>query len=271
MFGFSGLVTFSGTTINGAFDYTAIDGSAITTGSIESANYVTLSNSDFSSAGTKIKLSDGSIESKNFYVKANGDAGFSGTITLGNTNLTESNTLNSNTTKAQVGLANVDNTSAADIQAGTTKANVGLSNVDNTSDADIQASTLSAATKADVGLGNVDNTSDADIQAGTTKANVGLGNVDNNSTATIRSVGAATSGTVAGWKLDASNIYSGSAPDASGYTTGGMTLNKNGSIHAKQFYIDTNGDAFFKGSLSAATGTFSGTYPQQEEHFRVIL
>jgi len=246
MFGFSGLVTFSGTTINGAFDYTAIDGSAITTGSIQSANYSALSNSDFSSAGTKITMSDGSIESKNFYVKANGDAGFSGTITLGSTNLTESNTLNANTTKADVNLDHVDNISAGDIRAGTTKDDVGLNNVDNTSDATILAGNLT---------GTVDGVAVATVKSGAAAG----ATANQDSTSTIRSVGAATSGTIAGWKLDASNIYSGSAPDASGYTTGGMTLNKNGSIHAKQFYIDTSGNAFFKGALSAASGTFAGS------------
>ena len=37
-----------------------------------------------------------------------------------------------------------------------------------------------------------------------------------------------------------------------------MTLNKNGSIHAKQFYIDTSGNAFFKGDITGSSGTFSG-------------
>ena len=83
MFGFSGLVTFSGTTINNAFDYTAIDGGAITTGSIKSANYIDLASSSYSSTGTKINLADGSIESKNFYIDSSGNAEFSGTLAAG--------------------------------------------------------------------------------------------------------------------------------------------------------------------------------------------
>jgi hypothetical protein len=83
MFGFSGLVTFSGTTINNAFDYTAIDGGAITTGSIKSANYVALASSSYSSTGTKIDLTDGSIESKNFYIDSSGNAEFSGSLAAG--------------------------------------------------------------------------------------------------------------------------------------------------------------------------------------------
>ena len=66
--------------------------------------------------------------------------------------------------------------------------------------------------------------------------------------------GAKTGGTVGGWTIDSSAIYSGTK-DISGYTTGGITLNSQGSIHAKQFYIDTAGNAFFKGDLSAATVT----------------
>ena len=53
--GFSGLVTFAGTTLNGAFDYTAIDGSNITTGVISSAGLS-------ASAGSQISLTDGSIK-----------------------------------------------------------------------------------------------------------------------------------------------------------------------------------------------------------------
>ena len=107
-------------------------------------------------------------------------------------------------------------------------------------------------------LTQLNTTSSADIQAGTTKANVGLGNVDNDSTATIRATGSATSGTVGGWTIDSSNIFSGTA-DSDGYSTDGLTLHSGGSIHAKQFYIDTSGNAFFKGTLSAAGGTFAGS------------
>lgn len=85
MFGFSGLVTFSGTTINNVFDYTAIDGGAITTGSIQSANYVALANSNYASTGTKIDLTNGSIESKNFNIDTVGNVEFSGNLTVGTT------------------------------------------------------------------------------------------------------------------------------------------------------------------------------------------
>jgi hypothetical protein len=66
------------------------------------------------------------------------------------------------------------------------------------------------------------------------------------------------SGEVGGWELAADAIYSGTK-NLSGYNAGaGITLAAAGSIHSKNFYIDTTGDAFFKGTLSAAGGTFSG-------------
>ena len=68
---------------------------------------------------------------------------------------------------------------------------------------------------------------------------------------------AKTAGSVGGWTIDGDAIFSGTK-DASGYTTGGITLNSGGSIHSKNFYIDTDGNAFFKGDITGASGTFSG-------------
>jgi hypothetical protein len=70
-----------------------------------------------------------------------------------------------------------------------------------------------------------------------------------------------TAGKVGGWKIDSDSIFSGTK-DTDGYSTTGITLNSAGSIHAPQFYIDTSGNAFFKGTISAATitgGTIGGT------------
>ena len=65
-------------------------------------------------------------------------------------------------------------------------------------------------------------------------------------------------GDVGGWELAADAIYSG-VKNTSGYNPGaGITLAAAGSIHSKNFYIDTTGDAFFKGTLSAAAGSFAG-------------
>ena len=119
--------------------------------------------------------------------------------------------------------------------------------------------------KSDVGLGNVDNTSDSDIQAGTTAANVGLGNVNNTSDDTVLGNAATasntqdkTDGSVGGWTLDSNYIYSGTLQTSDGYSASGITLYSGGALRAKEFYIANNGDAFFKGDISAASGTFTG-------------
>jgi hypothetical protein len=66
------------------------------------------------------------------------------------------------------------------------------------------------------------------------------------------------SGEVGGWELASDAIYSGTK-NLTGYNAGaGITLAAAGSIHSKNFYIDTTGDAFFKGTLSAANGSFAG-------------
>jgi hypothetical protein len=68
---------------------------------------------------------------------------------------------------------------------------------------------------------------------------------------------AKTGGSVGGWTINSSAIYSGTYT-TSGYSSSGITLYGGGSIHAQQFYIDTSGNAFFKGSITGASGTFSG-------------
>jgi len=207
---FTGVVTFSGgTTLTdgtnsktpleaddvGASGSTIIDGARITTGSIASSNFSGTGNgSAFSTAGTKINLNNGSIASKNFRVSSDGSAAFSGTLSIGGSTLTASNTFNSNTTQT------------------------------------------------DVGLGNVNNTSDAQV----------LSSAANNANSASKSAGS-----VGGWTIDSNSIFSGTK-DTSGFSTSGITLSSAGSIHAKQFYIDTNGNAFFSGSLTIGAVTGAG-------------
>jgi hypothetical protein len=65
-------------------------------------------------------------------------------------------------------------------------------------------------------------------------------------------------GTVGGWELAGDAIYSGTK-NTSGFNAGaGITLAAVGSIHSKNFYIDTSGNAFFKGDISGANGSFAG-------------
>ena len=64
----------------------------------------------------------------------------------------------------------------------------------------------------------------------------------------------ATTGSIGGWSIGSGSIYSSASPDTSGYTSSGITISSanGGSIHAQNFYIDTNGDAFFRGDISGA-------------------
>ena len=273
MFGFSGLVTFSGTTLTDGtsnFNYTTIDGSYITTGTI-SANRITTDllrvtdaantystpsqvnsanktggsvggwvvssseiqggtvsgggNGSFTTSGIRFG-SSGYISSPKFYIDTSGNAAFSGNLFIGATQLTSNNTLNSNTTKSDVGLSNVDNLSASTIQAGTTKANVGLSNVDN------------------------------------------------NSTATIRAVAAATSGTVGGWVVTSTEIQGGS-PSGGGngsFTTQGVRLGASGYISHPKFYLDTSGNAKFGGDIQVSgTALIQGTDTTNNEFTAVKI
>ena len=83
------------------------------------------------------------------------------------------------------------------------------------------------------------------------------------STLAVTGTVTATDGEIGGWTIDADSMFSGTK-DTSGYADGGgITISSGGSIHAKQFYIDTSGNAFFKGDLTGAnitgtTGTFTG-------------
>ena len=51
-----------------------------------------------------------------------------------------------------------------------------------------------------------------------------------------------------GWTVDSNSIFSGTK-DTSGFTNGGITIFSGGSIHSKEFVIDTNGNATFKGTV----------------------
>ena len=223
---FTGVVTFSGGTFkDGGTNITTIDGGNISTGTIiaDALNVSTLSSiaanigtvtsgtiksadhagtadgSDFSTDGTQINLSDGSISSKNFRIASDGSAAYKGTLTIGGTDLTTTNTLNSNTTATDVGLGNVD----------------------NTTDASVLSSAASAANSADK-----------------------------------------TAGTVGGWTLSASAITGGTASGAANATfatSGGIMLGSAGFISANQFYVDTDGNANFKGTISGNDAVISGT------------
>ena len=70
-----------------------------------------------------------------------------------------------------------------------------------------------------------------------------------------------TDGSAGGWAVTASELKSTNASGGgnAAYTTAGLRLGASGFISAKNFYIDTAGNAKFKGALEGATGSFSGS------------
>lgn len=71
----------------------------------------------------------------------------------------------------------------------------------------------------------------------------------------------AIKGTIGKWKITGNSIYTGTERTSEGFSTSGITLYSNGSqaaIRSPQFYIDLNGNAYFKGKQEAASGSFSG-------------
>jgi hypothetical protein len=67
-------------------------------------------------------------------------------------------------------------------------------------------------------------------------------------------------GAVGGWVVDANSIYTG-VKTATGFfaPSSSITIGSDGHIAANKFRIDANGNAFFTGSITGATGTFSGS------------
>ena len=79
-----------------------------------------------------------------------------------------------------------------------------------------------------------------------------------------------SSGNIGGWNLNTSTMYAGDISSASaqsvttGYINGlednegALVFHSQGSLHSKNFFINSDGSASFKGDLDAATGTFAG-------------
>lgn len=70
-----------------------------------------------------------------------------------------------------------------------------------------------------------------------------------------------TAGSVGGWSIDANSIR-GNSPTGGGdgvYTTNaGIILSSAGWISSKNFYIDSSGNAAFRGNITATGGSFTG-------------
>lgn len=67
-------------------------------------------------------------------------------------------------------------------------------------------------------------------------------------------------GTIGGWSMSSTELTGGS-PAGGGngsFTSSGIRLGSSGYISAKNFYIDSSGNAAFRGDITGASGTFSG-------------
>lgn len=83
-------------------------------------------------------------------------------------------------------------------------------------------------------------------------------------------VTAKTGGQIGGWQITDTGIYGGDISSASAQalasgfveslcaSEGALVLHNQGSIHSKNFFINSDGSAKYRGSISAATGTFFG-------------
>ena len=66
---------------------------------------------------------------------------------------------------------------------------------------------------------------------------------------------------IAGWNFDNTALFTGTKVTAPGFSsgTGSMTISPTTGISSANFYVDNAGNAAFKGDITGATGTFSGS------------
>ena len=76
----------------------------------------------------------------------------------------------------------------------------------------------------------------------------------------------ATAGAIGGFDITSNSLFTGDQQTTGTFTTtpGDLIISSSGAIHSNKFYIDSEGNAGFKGSLSGAdisgaTGTFAGS------------
>ena len=251
--GFEGPVTFNSLSEElGSNGFTIIDGGRIKTGQIQS---VGLNASDYDAGlsvytqqGSLFNLGNGDIVTPEFSV-VSGNAYFKGSVTVGTTELTEANTLNSNTTASDVSglgaLALLDSVDATSAQVTGLAALAFLANID-----------LSYVTDAG---------SMAAIDAITTGNSTTY--IDDNSIVTQLiaanavvadkiAANAITAGKLATDAIQSTNLNPAS-PLPTDFTTAGTYLDlANGNFYSEQFKI-VGGSANFKGTLDVQQGAFT--------------
>ena len=250
--GFEAPVTFSDFTSGGR---TIIDGGIIRTGAISSNGFVVGSTpTDYSTEGTKWFLEGnaqnaaGDIISEQFKITS-GNAFFKGSVTVGSTELTEANTLNSNTTASDVSglgsLALLDSVDATSSEVTGLAALAFLANIDLSYVTD--AGDLAAIDR--ITTGNATTYIDDDsIVTQLVAANAIV--------ADKIAANAITAGKLATNAIQSNNLNPLS-PLPTDFTTAGTYLDlANGNFYSQEFKI-VSGSATFKGSLDVADGTFS--------------
>jgi hypothetical protein len=73
----------------------------------------------------------------------------------------------------------------------------------------------------------------------------------------------APGGTIGAFSITSSSLFTGTQNQGGGYSAGGITIRSNGVFSSENFYIGSGGNAFFKGTLEAASGTFGGSLTAQ--------
>lgn len=154
------------------------------------------------------------------------------------------------TNKANSAESGAVNTASADATA---KANVAISTAssDATTKANsaesgaVSTASADATTKANSAESGAISTASGDA---TTKAN----NAENNAISTAANADK-TAGAIAGWSLNSNAMYSGVYKSTDGYSSSGITLHKSGAIRAKNFRIDVDGNAYFKGNIAGSS------------------
>ena len=282
----------------GGANVTTILGSRISTGVITSTGYTiplgdTLAVGTYTDAGTIFNLDNGSLRSKNFYISSTGDAFFKGTLTVGGTDLTAANTLNANTTATNVGLGNVSNltpqnqaqtgliagttitgggitlSGGGNIKGGQTAYNTGTGFFLGYSGTEYKFSIGDASTKGITWDGNsLSIGGDVSIGVNLASALSTTSALTTGLSGKISTAGAAADVNANGTNISGNKIRAGSiasnnhtgTANGSAFSTAGMAIDlTGGGISALNFRISGVGDAFFKGDITGASGTFSGT------------
>lgn len=68
-------------------------------------------------------------------------------------------------------------------------------------------------------------------------------------------------GKIGGWTIDSNSIYIGTKQSSNAFTASGITIysgGSNGAIRSRNFRIDTDGSAYFSGTITATSGSIGG-------------